>query len=295
MGHIDAIVLGASGQVGEHVFRCLSDRGYTSIGTFHGHPNKELIAIDILNRDSLRMLVNDIRPKWVFLPASLTNVDYCEQNPDLSYQVNVIGVVNVVNAIRDIDAKLVYFSSDYIYDGIEGPYLEISPANPINTYGQHKLIAESYISLHLRDYLIVRTTVVYGWESQGKNFIYRLLSNLRAGNSISAPIDQIGSPSYAPDVAHATVLLTELGVRGVVNVAGRTRISRYDFAVAAAHTFGISSNGILPVTTKALGQSALRPLKAGFIVDKAEVILKRELVDYARGLKLMAETEPTTK
>lgn len=292
MSHVDAVVLGASGQVGEHILRQLSERGYTTIGTFHAHPNKGLTPIDILDSDSVRALIVAACPRWVYLPASLTNVDYCEQYPDVSYRTNVIGIANVVKAIRDTGSKLIYFSSDYIFDGRDGPYQETSMPNPINRYGQHKLIAESYISLHVPNHLIIRTTVVYGWESQGKNFVYRLLNNLRIGKPLPIPTDQIGSPTYAPDLAQATVELTEMDTRGVINVAGKTLISRYGFAVSAAYAFALGVNSIMPVNTEDLAQTAKRPLNAGLVVDKAESLLKRELVDFPTGLRLMAETEP---
>ena len=173
----------------------------------------------------------------VHLPAALTNVDFCETHSDSSYEINVLGAVNVVRSADHVDAKLVYFSSDYVFDGFNGPYAEVDPANPICEYGRHKLLSEHYVALHARRYLIVRTTVVYGWESQRKNFIVRLADRLRRGERVQIPMDQVGSPTFVSNLAEAVVELIALDVQGLFHLAGPQLVTRYDFAVAAARVF----------------------------------------------------------
>ena len=200
----------------------------------------------------------------------------------------MIGVRNLVDAANEIGATLVQFSTDYIFDGLNGPYDEHAAANPISAYGLQKLIAEHLVLQRARRALIVRTTVVYGPEPQGKNFIYRLLAALRRGREVAVPADQIGTPTYAPVLADAVfdLLLTE--ARGVVNVAGRQLVSRDEFARETARTFGEDPGLVRAVETVELGQAAPRPLRAGLRAESTERRLGRELLGYIDGLQRMS-------
>jgi len=245
-------------------------------------------VLDITNAKSVAALLKQLRPDIVYLLASLTNVDYCELNPGEAYKINVVGTCNVVRSTNDNGAMLVYFSSDYVFDGLSGPYVETDLARPISEYGRHKLLSEHYIALYAMKYLIIRTTVVYGWESQGKNFIQRLIARLTNGEHIQVPVDQVGNPTYAPNLAEAVIEMADKGVEGLFHVAGPRLASRYEFALAAASAFKLNPVLIEPVSTLELEQPAPRPLKAGMIVDKAQGLLKTRLIDYMEGLAVMA-------
>lgn len=282
------LIIGASGQVGEHLVRAASLAGFETFGTYYSHPVEGMQQLDVRSRKEVQSLIMNVRPAVVYLPASLTNVDYCERHPEKGYAANVIGVCNVVQAVNDIGAKLVYFSSDYIFDGEAGPYREDDPVNPICEYGRQKVIAEHYVALHVRDYLIVRTTVVYGWERQRKNFICRLLSTLEGGDILRVPVDQVGNPTYAPNLAQAVIELACSDAKEVYHVVGPERINRYEFACEAARVFGLDTGLIKGIPTCELGQVAPRPLNAGMVVEKAADELKVSLVGYEEGLRMMA-------
>lgn len=282
------LIIGASGQIGEHLVRAALDAGFEALGTYHSHLVPGMQRLDIRSWTEVQSLIAKVRPAVVYLPAALSNVDYCELHPKEVYQTNVVGVRNVVQCVNDVEAKLVYFSSDYIFDGQAGPYGEDDPANPICEYGRQKLIAEHYVALHAREYLIVRTTVVYGWERQGKNFIYRLLNTLKAGRILRVPVDQIGNPTYAPNLAQAVVELALSDANGVYHVVGPERVNRYEFACEAADIFGLDGSLIQAVATSELGQAAPRPLNAGMVVEKAVAKLTVPLVSYRNGLRAMA-------
>lgn len=285
------LVIGASGQVGEHLLRAASDARFEAAGTHHSHPAPGTRRLDVRRPEEVTELIAGLRPSVVYLPASQTNVDRCETEPEEGYAVNVEGVRNVVRAANGVGAKLVYFSSDYIFDGRAGPYREDDPASPVNEYGRQKLAAEHHVALHAHDYLVVRTTVVYGWERQGKNFICRLIDTLKAGRTLKAPADQIGSPTYAPNLARASVELAASGATGVYNVVGPERVSRYGFAREAARVFGLDESLVQAVTTDELHQAAARPLNAGMLVDRAAARLTVRLTRYRDGLKEMAAKE----
>lgn len=283
------LIIGASGQVGEHILSTLTHMGVDAVGTRFHHGGTQLAPLDICNSAAVTTLIDSINPDVIYLPASLTNVDYCESHPREGYDSNVLGVCNVVRAANKHSARLIYFSSDYIWDGFHGPYREEDPANPICEYGRQKLLAEHFVSLHAPDSLIIRTTVVFGWESQGKNFVCRLIKTLHDNRPLTVPNDQIGNPTYAPDLANAVISLVSSGVRGVYNVAGSQRTSRYMFALAAAEIFGLDPSLIRAIPTCELNQTASRPLNAGMVVLKAQQALNRSLVGFEDGLRMMAQ------
>jgi dTDP-4-dehydrorhamnose reductase len=248
-----------------------------------------MYQVDVRNPAAVTELLLKLRPGIVYLAASMNDVDYCELHPDEAYEINVAALGNVVRSVNNVGAYLVFFSSDYVFDGARGPYSETDPARPLCVYGFQKVLAEHYITLHSKKYLIVRSTVVYGWESQGKNFVQRLVGRLSRGERVRVPVDQVGSPTYAPNLAEAVVELTEKGCLGLFHVVGPRLASRYDLAVAAAEAFGLDAALVEPVSTGDLGQAAPRPLKGGMVVDKARSVLATELIGYVEGLAMMAK------
>ncbi len=281
------VIIGASGQVGEHLSAAALSERLDVVGCYCRHSVPGMQQLDI--RDSLAVfdLVRSLKPAVVHLPASMANVDYCEEHPQETYAANVLGVKNVVDAVNKVGARLVYFSSDYIFDGTAGPYSEDDPANPICEYGRQKVYAEHYVALNCRDYVIVRTTVVYGFERQGKNFIYRLINTLKSGNVLKVPVDQIGSPTYAPELARAAVRLAQGKEQGVFHVVGSQLSDRYEFALEAARVFGLDESLIEAVPTSQLSQRARRPLAAGMLVEKVSPYLDFCLSGYKEGLRAM--------
>jgi len=282
------LVIGASGQVGGYLFRTLKNAGEDVEGTYHSFHISGLQRLDIRQEVRVQELIAATSPDIVYLPAAQSNVEYCEVSADDAHRTNIHGLRHVVRAVNDIGATIVFFSSDYIFDGKAGPYREDDAPHPINVYGWQKLAGEHYIALHAADYLVVRTTVVYGWERQGKNFVCHLLRRLRSGSMIHVPTDQVGNPTYAPNLADAVAELAIEGIQGVYHIAGPDRVSRYEFACEAARAFGLDSTLIWPTLTVNTRQRALRPLEAGMVVDKAVARLTTPLVGYQEGLKIMA-------
>lgn len=283
------LVIGGSGQVGEHLLWCLQAKGEQAFGAYCSHARPGMYQVDVRNPAAVTELLLKLRPGIVYLAASMNDVDYCELHPDEAYEINVAALGNVVRSVNNVGAYLVFFSSDYVFDGARGPYSETDPARPLCVYGFQKVLAEHYITLHSKKYLIVRSTVVYGWESQGKNFVQRLVGRLSRGERVRVPVDQVGSPTYAPNLAEAVVELTEKGCLGLFHVVGPRLASRYDLAVAAAEAFGLDAALVEPVSTGDLGQAAPRPLKGGMVVDKARSVLATELIGYVEGLAMMAK------
>ncbi|MBI5294287.1 MAG: SDR family oxidoreductase [Chloroflexi bacterium] len=284
-----SIVIGASGMIGAHLVETLGADERQPIATYHSTPIPSGIRLDIRKRFEVAGLFSDIQPSAVYLPAALPNVDYCESHPAETYQTNVAGIKNVVQAANNAGTRVIHFSTDFIFDGENGPYDETDTANPVSEYGRQKLEAEHFISLFAENFLIIRTTVVYGWEKQGKNFVFRLIQSLRNGTSVRVPVDQIGSPTYVNNLAQIAFELGNSSLQGIINVTGPDCVSRYAFALHAAEVFGLDKGLICPVTTAELAQPARRPMKAGLKTDRVSTLTKTPVIGYREGLKLMAQ------
>lgn len=258
------LIIGASGFVGNSLYQILKNKNV--IGTYLSRFKEGLIKLDMTSKSDLESLYNKYKPKIVYMPAFIPGVDYCELNKD-ACEINRSGIRNVMEICKKYNSKLIFFSSDYIFDGKYGPYLEIDKPNPINEYGKTKLICEKIVQ-ELSDYLIIRTTVVYGYNIESKNFLMSLIKDLKTGLKRKVPLDQIGSPTYINDLSKITISLVEKNKNGIYNVVGPDYCSRYVFALKIARTFGLNEDLIIPVTTSDLNQPAKRPLRAGLIIDK---------------------------
>ena len=279
-----SLTIGASGLVGSHLHKACQARSWDAIGTFHNFAQPDLTFLELLDVDGVRSLLQTSQPEVIFLPAYVSNVDYCELHPDETYQINVVGSLNIANAAKEVDAKLVFYSSDYVFDGENGAYTEQDPPNPICVYGQQKLEIEQKIAALYDNHLIVRITIVYGWESQGKNFVSRLIKTLQSNQTMKVPQDQIGSPTLVDDIAEASCRLVEVNATGLFHVAGSDLVNRYEFAIEAAKVFELPTENIIPVITSDFGQPARRPLKAGMKSDRLAQILNWRPRGISEGL-----------
>lgn len=263
---MNALVIGASGMVGGSIYALGQQRGFKVAGTYSSFAVPDLHQLDASDDVAVQKLVNTLGPSVIFLPAAFTNVDACERDPALSQRVNVTAIKNVTRACQRTGAKLVSFSSDYVFDGADGPYTESAAPKPINVYGQHKLEAEA-IALSVGA-LVLRTNGVYGAEAQGKNFVLRLVQGLRAGGVWRIPVDQFGNPTLATDLARAA--WNGLALSGVYHAAGSHFCDRYTFALEITRVFNLNPAQLEAVDTPSLGQAALRPLRGGLISTRLE-------------------------
>lgn len=283
-------IVGASGFVGRIMFEYLS-REHETYGSFYSNPVKRLIHLDMTDLNAVKEILISLKPDVIIQPAANPNVEYCEEHPMETWQVNVEGSENLIETAREIGAKFVYFSSDYVFDGTDGPYSEDDVPNPINEYGLQKLAVEKLIKKSLDNYLIIRITVVYGWESQGKNFVMGLIKNLKNCDFIKVPCDQIGSPTYVNNMVQAVKELVEADKTGIYHVVGTDVMDRYIFAKNVAEIFELDENLLIPITTNQLGQKAKRPLKAGMKVDKVQKDVSIRLIGVKEGLEDMKNTK----
>jgi dTDP-4-dehydrorhamnose reductase len=217
----------------------------------------------------------------------MTNVDLCETNREMAWKTNVTAVENVTHAAKMTGARIIHFSTDYVFDGTNGPYAESDRPNPLSYYGRTKLASENLLTTAEIPHTIVRTMVLYGVGNGVKvNFALWLLKNLSEEKPIKVVDDQLGNPTLADDLAYAVLKIIELERTGMYHIAGHDIVSRYEFAVQFADIFGFDKKMITPVKTSSIKQAAPRPLKSGLITLKAETDLGIKISGAAQGLRV---------
>ncbi len=284
------IVIGASGLVGQNLLREFSALGET-LGTCHSQIQSELTPLDLADPAQIEKIIGEFRPDVVLLPAAMTNVDLCEEKPELSRQINVDGTAAVARAARKLDARLVYISTDYVFDGTAGPYGEDATPNPINHYSRHKLEAENVVRETVPHHLILRTSSVYGWERLGKNFVLQLLRRFRAGEKPRVFSDQYGSPTYAPNLAEVIRELVERRATGLFHAGGMSWVNRVELAMEVARGFGIINAALDIVTSAQVVQKARRPLRGGLRMEKMHGVIRGRMLTLPEGLARMKREE----
>lgn len=280
-----ALIIGGTGLVGSRLARGLEDRGFGVTATFMSRPIPGLQTLDIRDASQTRNIVTEKRPHVVCLAAAFTNVDESEDREDEAAAVNIQGTRFVAHAAESVGATLVFFSTDYVFDGREGPYREDAEPAPLNVYGRTKLKGEQIVRETLEDHLIVRTTCVYGWDRGSKNLGMQVWQRLGAGEKMLVPSDQVTTPTLADYLAEATLRLVEEGVRGIVNIAGPDLLSRGEFARSLAQAYSLDRNLIIPTPTSELGQRARRPLAGGLDTTQVRDYLGTEPMPLDESLK----------
>ena len=249
------LVVGSKGMLGTDLMQVLS-------GDVRGVDIEE---IDITSFESTRRVLLTLKPQVVVNAAAYTDVDGCETRRELAMQVNGEGVAHLALAVREIGAKLVHVSTDYVFDGKkESPWLEDDPTNPLSVYGESKLAGELNARL-VPDHLIVRTQWLYG--QSGKNFVETMLRLGGEKKELSVVDDQIGSPTWTVDLGLAIKALIDKGCRGTYHAANAGFCSWNGFARAIFEEAGLDV-AVTPMATTELGRPATRPLYSVLDCDK---------------------------
>jgi dTDP-4-dehydrorhamnose reductase len=289
------LICGANGLLGQRLSLMLSTQTdyevlNTSIERSFVFDNMlfDYNQLDITNRSDVKSLASSFQPDVIFNAAAATNVDWCESNREEAWKSNVTAVENLAEATRKVGAKLIHVSTDYVFDGKNGPYNEEVQPYPVGYYGRTKLASENAIRTADISNVILRTIVLYGSGIGVKaNFALWVINNLKSGKPINVVDDQIGNPTYVGDLALAMIKAFELNREGIFHIGGGEQLSRYDFAVQAAKVFDLDASLIKRIKTSDLNQASPRPMISGFITLKAETQLGMRFLNTTEGLTLL--------
>lgn len=233
--------------------------------------NVDYLQCDISDRIKTKKLIYDFYPDFIINAAAYTNVDKSETEREAAWKINVKAVEYMAETARVLDSHIIHISTDYIFDGENGPYHENALPNPIGYYGRTKLASENVLKLYAVKHTILRTNVLYGPTHFGRpDFVKWVIDSLNNNNQIRIVTDQINNPTFIDDLVNAIVKIIELKKEGTYNIGGQEFLSRYDFTLKIADYFNLDKNLITPILTKQLNQPARRPLKSGLITIKAQ-------------------------
>lgn len=288
-------IIGSTGKVGEAIVNYLHENTDWELMLFSSTYKSEtvdngmhLIPIQYSDckqfTDKCRLLTPDI----IINTAAMTNVDGCEKDRTGAWSVNVDFVDCVSKIAYELSSKLIHISTDYIFDGVSGPYYEFDSPNPISWYGYTKLIGETKTEIQGLDCCIFRTNVVYGNSTHGKSdFVKWVINELSSNRKIKIVSDQYSNPTLSDDIALAVYKVIKLNKSGIYNIGGSEYCDRFLFTKKIANIFMLDESLIKPITTMELNQSAKRPLLGGLVISKASNELDIKFLNIEDGLMVL--------
>ena len=244
--------------------------------------------IDVTDFNKLNLLVNDIQPNFIINSAAMTNVDECEVKQNECYMINVELVRQLVQSCKNNNIHLIHISTDFIFDGKDGPYKETDNPNPLSHYGLTKLKSEEIIINAKIEYTIIRTILVYGIvdNMSRNNIILWIKDSIENKKAVTIIDDQFRMPTFVDDLAMACLSVVQKKAQGTFNVSSNTLVSIYDMAIEIANAFNLDKSYIKRITSNELNQKAKRPSITGFNLEKANKILDLPLVSFAERLQV---------
>jgi dTDP-4-dehydrorhamnose reductase len=242
------LILGATGLLGKDLMREWQEDAVTGLGS---------IDADIRSAEHVLRVVDDLRPDWIVLAAAYTNVDSCESNQELAFSVNRDGAVNVALAAKKIAARMLFISSDYVFDGKKtSPYEVDDSRNPQSVYGRSKAEAEVRLLDTLPECCIARTSWLFG--ASGKCFPDTILKLAESRSTLDVVDDQRGCPTYSVDLARGIIALCRKNASGIVHVTNAGECTWFEFAREILKSVG-SATEVKPTTSEKMARPAPRP------------------------------------
>lgn len=292
------LVTGSNGLLGQKIIYglknhpqvhiCATARGENRTSDKSGY---DYVSVDLTDNNKLKELVNSFRPDCIIHTAAMTNVDACELNPEECRVQNIEVVHNLLQACKQFNTHFIHLSTDFVFDGNNGPYIETDTPNPLSVYARSKVESELLVQKSGLPWCIIRTIIIYGVtdDAQRSNVVLWTRNSLEQQKDINVITDQYRSPTLAEDLADACISAAFKKATGIYHVSGKEILPIIDIAYEVARYFNLDPRYIHPVTTADLKQPAIRPLRTGFIIDKAEKELDYKPHSLREGLRIVAE------
>lgn len=292
------LVTGSNGLLGQKLVHKLSQDPETQlIATARGanrlkhQEGYTYLSLDITSKSEVDRIVDEVKPEVIINTAAMTNVDACEADKEGCDELNVKAVQYLVEACIRNQVHLVHLSTDFIFDGEDGPYDEEAQPNPLSYYGRSKLTGEEIIQKSEVRAAILRTVLVYGIaeDMSRSNIVLWAKGALEKGKEINVVDDQFRSPTLAEDLADGCILAAKQKAEGIYNISGKDQMSIIDLVRSVADFWKLDKSIINPVSSTTLNQPAKRPPITGFILDKARRDLGYAPHSFDEGLKIVDE------
>jgi len=292
------LLTGSNGLLGQKLVKLITEQtDHQLVATARGKnrlPASDLYqfeSLDITDNQQVNEVITKHQPEVVINTAAMTNVDQCETEKEDCWQLNVTAVEYLIEACEQNNSFLLHLSTDFIFDGEDGPYSEEAEANPVSYYGESKLAAEKLIEGSNIEWAIARTVLVYGiaHDMSRSNIILWVKKSLEEGKEIQVVDDQWRTPTLAEDLAQGCLLIAEQKATGIFNISGDDLLTPYEMAIATAEFFKLPSDSMTKTDSTKFKQTAKRPPKTGFILDKAKNILGYKPHSFKEGIEILAD------
>jgi dTDP-4-dehydrorhamnose reductase len=265
------IITGASGFLGYHLLRAASADwevyGITNSKSFD-FENAVAINCDIRNYIELGNFIDDIEPDAIIHAAAIADANFCEQNNELSYEVNVEATKNLAGICCDFKIPFAFTSTDLVFDGKQGMYQEDDPKNPLTVYGEQKSIAEDEVLRIYPEATVFRLPLMFGaMEASAANYLQKFIAQIKNNETASLFHDEYRSVCGAKSIAEGILKL--INETGIIHLAGKEKISRYEFGLKAAKAFGLDESLLLSCSQKDVKMAAPRPADVSLDISKA--------------------------
>jgi len=288
------LITGSNGLLGQKLISLLKN-DHQLLATSSGQniindkSNYSYSSLDITDAKSVELLFHSFKPDVVINTAAMTNVDGCEDEKDKCFDINVKAVQTLADLCQDSNAHLIHISTDFIFDGQDGPYKEDHLANPLSYYGKSKYESELVLDESKANWTILRTIILYGTADNLKrnNIVLWGRKALKDGQSLNIIDDQFRSPTLAEDLAQACRLALEKNAFGIYNVSGKDIMSIFEMVERMADFYKCDKSNINKISSDTLNQKAKRPPKTGFVLDKAIKELGYQPHSFEQGLQIL--------
>ncbi|RKQ51111.1 dTDP-4-dehydrorhamnose reductase [Roseivirga pacifica] len=293
------LITGSNGLLGQKLVQLILAKGEDElIATARGAnrlpiPEEKYTyqSLDITNRADVLATIERFKPDAVVHTAAMTNVDQCETEQEACWKLNVDAVEYLIEACENTGAYLLHLSTDFIFDGEDGPYDEEGKPNPISYYGESKLAAEELLFKSSISYGVARTVLVYGiaHDMSRNNIILWVKKSLEDKKEIKVVDDQLRSPTLAEDLAMGCYLMAKQKAEGVFNISGKDVLTPYQMAIKTADFFNLDVSTMTKADASTFTQTAKRPPRTGLIIEKARTQLGYEPRSFDEGIAIVAE------
>jgi dTDP-4-dehydrorhamnose reductase len=292
------LLTGSNGLLGQKLINLyLRDKTIALIATARGenrYPVKNgytYVSMDVTNASNVQDIITLHKPDTIIHTAAMTNVDACETDQEGAEKLNVDAVEYLVDAANAVEAHFIHLSSDFIFDGEDGPYTEEAEPEPLSYYGETKLAAENMVRNQCDKWSIARTILVYGivQDMSRSNIVLWAKGALEKGQPINVVNDQVRSPTLAEDLAIGCKLIEQKEVEGVFNLSGKDQMSIVEIVERVADYFSLDKSIITQVSSKTLDQAAQRPPITGFDLTKSEEVLGYHPRSFEEGIAVLME------
>lgn len=290
------LVTGSNGLLGQKLTeRILAKNDFELVATGKGpnrFPETDVYTyeeMDILDAKSIDNVIGKFLPDVVIHTAAMTNVDTCETEKEACWALNVTAVEDLIKSCKTHGAHLIHLSTDFIFDGLAGPYKEDAAPCPVSFYGESKLAAEILLQKSDIKWTILRTIIVYGIvrDMSRSNIVLWAKGALEKGKPINVVDDQWRMPTLAEDLADICLLAAEKGAQGIFNASGKDMMSIIELVNEVADYYKLDKSLIRPISSSSLNQAAKRPVKTGFILDKSIKELGYQPHSFKEGIAIM--------